>query len=141
MDPTIYLLVEAPPPPLLIIDGAPPEPIVLSVGLQGAPGSSGVGIVDAGINDAGDLLLALSNGNTVDAGHVVGPPGPPAPVFSWQQALPAASWNIVHNLHGFPAVRLLDTAGNLLLGVVTYPSPDQVSVFFSVPLAGTAYLS
>jgi hypothetical protein len=46
-------------------------------GEPGTPGEPGVGIVDAEVTDnPGDLLLLLSDGTVINAGQVVGPPGP-----------------------------------------------------------------
>lgn len=45
-------------------------------GPAGPAGADGVGLTDASVNDAGHLILTLSNGQTIDAGSVVGPQGP-----------------------------------------------------------------
>lgn len=42
----------------------------------GLPGPTGVSITDAVVNGSGHLILTLSNGDTIDAGYIVGPPGP-----------------------------------------------------------------
>lgn len=39
------------------------------------PGSTAVSVSDAAVNDSGHLILALSDGSTIDAGYVVGPAG------------------------------------------------------------------
>lgn len=46
-------------------------------GLWTVPGSGGSGasVTDAAINEDGHLIITLSNGNTIDAGYVVGPAG------------------------------------------------------------------
>ena len=41
----------------------------------GATGPAGVGVTGATVNSSGDLVLSMSDGSTVDAGHVVGPTG------------------------------------------------------------------
>jgi hypothetical protein len=49
-------------------------------GPQGEPGEPGVAVVDAEVTDnPGDLILLLSDGTTINAGQVTGPPGPPGP--------------------------------------------------------------
>lgn len=56
-----------------VVNGGPGTP-----GPEGPPGEAGVGIVDAEVTDnPGDLILLLSDGTTINAGQVVGPPGPP----------------------------------------------------------------
>jgi S1-C subfamily serine protease len=48
-------------------------------GQQGPAGASGVSVTGASVNSSGHLLLTLSNGQTIDAGNVVGPQGPAGP--------------------------------------------------------------
>jgi hypothetical protein len=49
-------------------------------GPQGEPGPPGVAVVDAEVTpNPGDLILLLSDGTTINAGQVIGPPGPPGP--------------------------------------------------------------
>ncbi len=52
-----------------VVGGAP---------VPGPPGPSGVSVVGAEVTpNPGNLLIALSDGTVLDAGQVVGPPGPP----------------------------------------------------------------
>ena len=53
-----------------------------SAGNQGPSGSSGVGIAAAAVDNAGHLILTLTDGQTKDAGYVVGPQGPTGPASS-----------------------------------------------------------
>lgn len=46
-------------------------------GPAGQPGPAGVSITGASVDDAGHLILTLSDGQTIDAGSVIGPQGPP----------------------------------------------------------------
>jgi hypothetical protein len=132
----------------------------------GPPGTS---ISTAAVNTAGHLILTLTNGATMDAGAVVGPPGvvtlssadlatltnaavaaavAAVPVQSggvteiaFAQGAPAAVWTIVHNLGIYPAVRVVDSSGALVEGSVTYQDANTVIVSFSAGFSGTAYLS
>ena len=45
-------------------------------GAQGPAGSDGVSVTGAELDASGNLVLTLSNGQTIDAGSVVGPEGP-----------------------------------------------------------------
>jgi S1-C subfamily serine protease len=47
-----------------------------SQGLQGPAGADGISITGATVNSDGNLVLTFSNGQTIDAGRVVGPQGP-----------------------------------------------------------------
>lgn len=49
---------------------------VLLVSLAGCTGPAGTSISGADVNSSGHLILSLSNGQTVDAGSVIGPSGP-----------------------------------------------------------------
>ena len=46
-------------------------------GPAGQPGPTGVSITAASVDDSGHLILTLSDGQTIDAGSVIGPQGPP----------------------------------------------------------------
>ncbi|MDO8578264.1 MAG: trypsin-like peptidase domain-containing protein [Dehalococcoidales bacterium] len=52
---------------------------VLLVSLAGCTGPAGTSISGASVNGSGHLVLSLSNGQTVDAGSVVGPVGTAGP--------------------------------------------------------------
>lgn len=77
----------------------------------------------------------------------VGPQGPPglpgsAPqAYVHDQAFPEAVWTIVHNLGFNPNVTVVDSAGTVVEGSVTYPGLDTVIVEFAFPFGGKAYLS
>lgn len=77
-----------------------------------------------------------------------GPPGPAGPegpaslpptVFT--QSSPSAAWDIVHNLESFPAVHIVDSAGTVVLGEIHYDSPNELTLRFSSPFSGKAYLT
>jgi hypothetical protein len=80
-----------------------------------------------------------------------GPAGPAGPTgstgtsggsYEYSQGSPAATWSIAHDLGYRPAgVRVIDSAGNDVEGVVSYPDDDRVTITFGGPFSGTAYLS
>ena len=53
----------------------------------------------------------------------------------------AASWVVTHNLNKFPSVTVVDTAGSVVLGQVTYNSASQVTLTFRSSFAGKAYFN
>lgn len=57
------------------------------------------------------------------------------------QASPSSTWIIVHNMNGHPNVLVVDSGGTLQIGQITYDSLDQVTVSFSAPFSGKAYLN
>ena len=61
--------------------------------------------------------------------------------YEHQQTTAATRWSIMHLMHYEPQVRVINTAGNTVRGAVTYSNNDNLSIDFSEPIAGTAYLS
>lgn len=59
----------------------------------------------------------------------------------YNQAAPAASWQVIHNYGVAPNVLVIDASGGLIEGDVVHAADlMSVTVSFSVPLAGTAYV-
>lgn len=50
-------------------------------------------------------------------------------------------WTITHDLGGRPSVTIVDTAGTMVIGEVTYISDTQVIVEFTAAFSGFAYLT
>ena len=50
-------------------------------------------------------------------------------------------WSIEHNLSRFPAVQVVDTAGSVVIGDIQYIDQNNITITFSAPFAGTAYLN
>jgi hypothetical protein len=74
----------------------------------------------------------------------VGPTGPTGPAggnFLFTQNSSASTWNITHSLGYYPAVTVVDSAGTVVEGTTTYPSITTVTLTFSSPFSGYAYLS
>ncbi len=57
------------------------------------------------------------------------------------QSSVSATWTINHSLGGRPSVSIVDSAGTVVIGEVTYVSDSQVVVNFSAPFSGYAYLT
>jgi len=62
-------------------------------------------------------------------------------LFVFQQSTASVLWTINHNLNTFPVIIAVDNLGNKLTGLETYVSKNTVTILFSVPVAGTAYLT
>ena len=56
--------------------------IFMLSGCAGTQGPAGVDVSGANVNSSGHLVLTLSNGQTIDAGSAVGPPGPAGLAFN-----------------------------------------------------------
>jgi hypothetical protein len=63
-----------------------------------------------------------------------------SPQYVHDQATPSSLWTITHNLGGFPAVSVVDSANQVGFGEVTYLSVNQLQISFSAGFSGKAYL-
>lgn len=79
-----------------------------------------------------------------------GPQGPQGPMgiaddlfrYIHTQAVASTTWIIDHDLNGYPQVTIFEPAtGDIVEGDPIYISSNQLSVIFSSPISGTAYLS
>lgn len=59
----------------------------------------------------------------------------------YTQSTPSSTWVIEHALGGHPSVTVVDSAGTTVFGEVKYDSTTQVTVSFTVPFSGLAYLT
>ena len=61
--------------------------------------------------------------------------------YTHTQLAPAAEWTIAHGLAKHPAVTVVDSGGNWLIGDIQYLDANTVKVTFSAAFAGVAYLN
>jgi hypothetical protein len=57
------------------------------------------------------------------------------------QSVASTEWVITHALGGKPQVTIVDSADTVVIGTVLYNSNSQVTVSFSAPFSGYAYLT
>jgi len=57
------------------------------------------------------------------------------------QASASSTWSVTHNMKFYPNVSIVDTGLSKVIGEVTYVSENALTVTFSHPFAGKAYLS
>ena len=57
------------------------------------------------------------------------------------QGAASTSWVITHTLGGKPSVTIVDSADTLVVGTVIYDSNTRITVNFTVPFSGFAYLT
>jgi hypothetical protein len=57
------------------------------------------------------------------------------------QSSPSSSWSVNHNLSKFPAVTIVDTAGTEVEGNVNHTGPNGLTITFSAPFSGKAYIN
>lgn len=61
--------------------------------------------------------------------------------YAHDQSIASATWNITHNLNKYPSVTITDSAGDEVEGEVRYNGVNSLTVKFSAPFAGKAYLN
>ncbi len=61
--------------------------------------------------------------------------------FTFTQDNPSAIWNIQHDLEKFPSVTVIDSANDVVYGNVTYVDENNLTINFSAPFSGKAYLN
>lgn len=59
----------------------------------------------------------------------------------YSQPVAATTWNITHSLGGRPSITVVDSAGTVVIGEVTYISDSQIRVEFTSAFSGFAYLT
>jgi hypothetical protein len=61
--------------------------------------------------------------------------------YVFTQSTPAAVWTINHDLNKYPAVSIVDSANDEVIGEVHYTSTSQVVITFSAGFSGKAFLN
>lgn len=70
-----------------------------------------------------------------------GDPGPPGTdsTYVHNQAVPSASWVVVHNMGKRPAITVFDSANDEIEGDIVHNSVNQLTLTFSAAFSGVAY--
>lgn len=61
--------------------------------------------------------------------------------FVFDKQVAASVWVVIHNMGKFPSVSIVDTANDQVEGEVRYNSNNQLTITFTAPVAGKAYLN
>ena len=92
-----------------------------------------------------DATLIFSEGNgSLTTGKTYGIVQGPSDVdknFVFTQGSAASTWTIAHNLEKFPAVTVVDSANNVVVGHITYTNTNSLTVSFSSSFSGKAYIN
>lgn len=70
-----------------------------------------------------------------------GPTGPAATTYIHTQMSASAIWVITHNLNRFPAVDVVNSAEEVVIGEILYNSANTVTLTFVSAFAGKAFLN
>lgn len=147
-----FLYIENENANIIEVSEAPPGPRG-EKGEKGDPASIAVGTTTtvpngtpAQVTNSGAPGAAVLN-FTLPAGPT-GPQGPKgdkgdtaAASYIHEQSTPATTWYINHNLDFFPAVTVVDSGGNDVVGSISYTNRDNLVITFGVPFGGKAFLS
>ena len=57
------------------------------------------------------------------------------------QGTPSTVWTIVHNLDKRPSATVVDTAGTVVSGEISYVSNNEIEINFHNAFSGKAYLN
>ncbi len=61
--------------------------------------------------------------------------------FIFTQDTVADTWVIIHNLDKYPSATVVDSGKNVNIGDITYDSKNQITIKFSAPFSGEAFLN
>jgi len=61
--------------------------------------------------------------------------------FVFNQSVPSTTWNIPHNLDKFCSVEVVSDSNVIKYGNVTYINSNSLTITFSAPFSGKAYLN
>lgn len=85
------------------------------------------------------FFLTTRAGAVIDAG-AIGVAGAITP-YTHIQDVASSTWTINHNLGRYPQVTVVDSAGSVVVGDVSYPDINTVVAKFGGGFAGRAYLT
>jgi hypothetical protein len=85
------------------------------------------------------LVIAGFKGDKGDKGDPGA--GGAGSTYVYKQASAASVWPIEHDLNEYPSVTVVDSAGSVVVGAITYVDSNNIVLNFSAPFAGTAYLN
>jgi hypothetical protein len=61
--------------------------------------------------------------------------------FIWDQGMPATVWTVVHNMNRRPSITVVDSSFAVVIGQMDYIDNNTVTITFSAPFSGKAYLN
>jgi len=61
--------------------------------------------------------------------------------YVFSQDVPSALWTITHNLNKKPSVTVVSSADTVMYGDITYINTNKLTITFSAPFSGKAYLN
>ena len=65
----------------------------------------------------------------------------PKIAYHFHKLVASSTWTIAHNLNFYPNVTVVDSAGTIVEGEITYTNRNSLSLNFQSAFSGNAYLS
>lgn len=130
-----------------VLDTAVPRSVPGPIGPRGPGTIVGEGLPTHADGQDGDIYI------DTDTGYYYGPKTggewSGVPFFiagatgrhTHTQSSASATWNITHALGGRPSVTVVDSSGTVVIGEVAYNSNTSVTIRFTAPFSGYAYLT
>lgn len=84
----------------------------------------------ASLKDVSDISKELNQKADIENEH-----------FNYEQTVSSAIWEIEHNLGRYPSVTVVDSAGTVVYGDITYINENTIKLTFSGEFSGKAYLN
>lgn len=120
-----------------------------SIGPRGPGVLAGEGVPTSALGADGDIYIDAIDGAFYGP-KVSGewplspfytPPTNETPRFIHTQASASDTWDITHALGGRPSVTVVDSAGTVVIGEIRYNSNTSITILFTAPFSGFAYLT
>ncbi len=61
--------------------------------------------------------------------------------YTFIQSSASSVWTIQHDLERHPSVTVVDSSGNVVVGYINYNNINQITLTFTAPFSGKAYLN
>ena len=125
------------------------QPVQGPIGPRGPGTLVGDGLPTSNIGYDGDIYIDTSDGSYYgpkangawSLTPIYTPATPTTGRYIHTQASPSSTWNVTHTLGGRPSVMVVDSAGTVVIGEISYNSNTSITISFTAPFSGYAYLT
>lgn len=109
--------------------------------IETAP-SVAINLTSGGTRGYSAYEVWLQQGNTGSVSdYIESLRGPGAQSYVHEQILASNTWLVVHRLHKFPSVTIVDSGENVVIGDIDYVDEETVALRFTAAFGGKAYLN
>ena len=61
--------------------------------------------------------------------------------IDFTQGVPSSTWNIQHSLNKYPSVSVVSDSNTIMYGQIEYIDKNNITITFTAPFSGHAYLN